>query len=161
MNYLAGDRSPHNPEVAVWLIHRHRTIGPGRSMWKLTTQLPTHERTFGTQNRVFLQIYLLSNQGDSEGVWFGIRRSSRCPSEQLSRSRSECYQPRLRPIRGRDEVVTSTPVSGDARKGQEKGNILDVAALRNAEASNALNSQYLVDTCTRVCVTDPLVLTRW
>lgn len=39
-----------------------------------------------------------------------------------------------------DKVVISTLVSSDARKGQEKGNVLDVAAWRNAKASKALNS---------------------
>ncbi len=57
--------------------------------------------------------------------------------------------------------IVSALVSRDARKGQEKGNILDVAALRNAEASKALNSQHLIEICIRVCATDPLVLPRW
>jgi len=41
--------------------------------------------------------------------------------------------------------IVSDVVSRDARKGQEKGNILDEAALRNAEASKAPKSQYLID----------------
>ena len=91
---------------------------------------------------------------------FGIRRSSGCQFRA-----SPFKNPNVRiapapPLQGQN-CSLSTLVSGDARKGQEKGNVLDVAALRNLEACKTLNSQQLIDTCTRVCATDPLVLTRW
>lgn len=57
--------------------------------------------------------------------------------------------------------MIATLDGGDARKGQEKGNVLEGCRIAKCEASKALNSQHLIGSCTRVCATDPLVLTRW
>jgi hypothetical protein len=68
-------------------------------------------------------------------------------------------------VKPRDRFSIGLPCNlnasrGDARKGQEKGNVSDVGRIAKYTVPKLLNSRYLTDTASRVCATDPLVLPR-
>jgi hypothetical protein len=52
--------------------------------------------------------------------------------------------------RGSDRIVTSTPVGGDARKGQEKGNALDACRMTKCRVRKPLKSLYLISLAMRL-----------